>query len=93
VYDGNETWNAVPVSGGSIYEWSDESTYIQEPPFFVGMAEAPGAIHPIRAARCLVSVGDSVTTDHISPAGSIKAAAPAGKYLVDHGLAQKDFNS
>ncbi len=93
IYDGNETWNAVPVSGGSIYEWSDESTYIQEPPFFVGMSGAPGAVAPIHGARCLVSLGDSVTTDHISPAGDITPDSPAGRYLQERGVAVRDFNS
>jgi aconitate hydratase len=93
VYDGNETWNAVPVAGGDIYEWRDASTYIQEPPFFVDMDDNPGEIESISGARCLISVGDSVTTDHISPAGSIATDSPAGKYLQDHGVPVSEFNS
>jgi aconitate hydratase len=93
VYDGNETWNEVPVSGGELYAWREDSTYIQEPPFFVGMDEDPAPVEPIRGARVLVSVGDSVTTDHISPAGAIEADGPAGKFLQAHGVAVSQFNS
>jgi len=93
VYDGNETWNEVPVSGGEAYDWKDDSTYIQEPPFFQDMPEQPEDIKPIEGARCLVSVGDSVTTDHISPAGAIATDSPAGQYLIDNGVAVSQFNS
>jgi len=93
VYDGNETWNNVASSTGSIYDWKPESTYIQEPPFFVDMSTAPADPAPITAARCLVSVGDSVTTDHISPAGAIPTDGPAGQYLADHGVPVSMFNS
>ncbi len=93
VYTGNETWNQVPVSGGDIYNWSDKSTYIQEPPFFVGMTEEPAEIKPIRSARVLCLLGDSVTTDHISPAGAIPADGPAGKYLTDNNVPVSMFNS
>ena len=86
----NPLWDAVPAPAGQVYEWSAESTYIQEPPFFK-LAAKPNAA--IRGARALAIFGDSVTTDHISPAGGIKPASPAGKYLVDHGVEQKDFNS
>jgi aconitate hydratase len=86
----NPLWDAVPAPAGQVYSWDDASTYIQEPPFFQGGAK-PNPV--IRGARALAIFGDSVTTDHISPAGNIKAAAPAGKYLVEHGVAQKDFNS
>ncbi|OYY96003.1 MAG: aconitate hydratase 1 [Hydrogenophilales bacterium 28-61-23] len=86
----NPLWDAVPAPAGQVYAWDDASTYIQEPPFFQG-GELPNPV--IRGARALAIFGDSVTTDHISPAGNIKAAAPAGKYLVEHGVAQKDFNS
>jgi aconitate hydratase len=89
----SEEWDQIPVGGGELYEWKDTSTYIQEPPFFVDMKETPDPIRPISGARALVKVGDSITTDHISPAGSIKADSPAGKYLIDHGVEQKDFNS
>ncbi|MDD4881407.1 MAG: aconitate hydratase AcnA, partial [Gallionellaceae bacterium] len=86
----NPLWDAVPAPAGQVYQWDDASTYIQEPPFFAGAA-APNPV--VRNARALAIFGDSVTTDHISPAGGIKAAAPAGKYLVEHGVAQADFNS
>ena len=86
----NPLWDAVPAPAGQVYEWSSKSTYIQEPPFFK-LAAKPDAV--IRDARALAVFGDSVTTDHISPAGGIKPAAPAGKYLVEHGVEQKDFNS
>jgi aconitate hydratase len=93
VFDGNPTWNAVPVSKSDLYRWSDKSTYIQNPPYFVGMGEKPGATGSIVGARVLVHVGDSVTTDHISPAGDIAAASPAGEYLKSLGVAKADFNS
>ncbi|TVQ30397.1 MAG: aconitate hydratase AcnA [Phycisphaeraceae bacterium] len=93
VYDGNETWNEVAVSGGDLYEWHEKSTYIQDPPFFAGMREEPEDIRPIEGARCLVSVGDSVTTDHISPAGAIAEDSPAGKYLIEQGVPVSMFNS
>ncbi|MEW5789856.1 MAG: aconitate hydratase AcnA [Pseudomonadota bacterium] len=86
----NPLWDAVPSSSGQVYGWDGASTYIQEPPFFTQAAQPDPAI---RNARALAIFGDSVTTDHISPAGNIKAAAPAGKYLVEHGVAQADFNS
>jgi aconitate hydratase len=86
----NPLWDAVPAPAGQVYAWDSASTYIQEPPFFSNTAK-PNPV--IRGARALAIFGDSVTTDHISPAGNIKAAAPAGKYLVEHGVAQKDFNS
>ncbi len=93
VYDGNETWNEVPVSGGDLYEWRPDSTYIQEPPFFQDMDETPPGIHEIKGARCLALLGDSVTTDHISPAGAIAADSPAGEYLIEHGVPVAMFNS
>ncbi len=86
----NPLWDAVPAPAGQVYDWDAKSTYIQEPPFFGEIATPDPAI---RGARALAIFGDSVTTDHISPAGGIKPAAPAGKYLVDHGVTQKDFNS
>jgi aconitate hydratase len=89
----NEHWNAIPVSGGALYEWNPESTYIQEPPFFVDLSREPSPIQPIEGARVLVKVGDSVTTDHISPAGSIAKDSPAGQYLISLGVEPKDFNS
>jgi len=89
----NPEWNAIPVSGGELYTWDEASTYIQQPPFFVGMSREPAAIRPIEGARVLVKVGDSITTDHISPAGSIAKDSPAGRYLVERGVEPKDFNS
>jgi aconitate hydratase len=90
---GSREWNEIPVKGGEIFAWNDASTYIQEPPFFKDLsAEAP-PIRSIRGARVLVMVGESVTTDHISPAGSIKKDSPAGRYLIEHGVQPIDFNS
>ncbi|MFN1835830.1 aconitate hydratase AcnA [Balneola sp. MJW-20] len=86
-------WEEIPVTGGKLFDWKDESTYIQEPPFFMNMGEDPEPIKSINGARVLVKVGDSITTDHISPAGNIKEDAPAGKYLKEHGVEVKDFNS
>ncbi len=93
VWDGNSTWNAVPVKGGELYEWREDSTYIQEPPFFAGLTRDVQPIGEIHGARALALLGDSVTTDHISPAGDIAEDSPAGKYLIERGLAKKDFNS
>jgi aconitate hydratase len=91
---GNELWNAIQVSGGDIYEWDDDSTYIQHPPFLDDVRDQQSPdIQPIRAARVLALLGDSVTTDHISPAGSIAASGPAGRYLQEHGVPVKEFNS
>jgi aconitate hydratase len=89
----NPKWNEIPSSTGNVYEWDRQSTYIQEPPFFVNFSLQPGSINPISGARALGIFGDSVTTDHISPAGSIKKSAPAGKYLIEHGVTPEDFNS
>ncbi|MFZ5979837.1 MAG: aconitate hydratase AcnA [Candidatus Zixiibacteriota bacterium] len=93
VFDGNPTWNAIAGETGEIFKWDENSTYIQEPPFFTTMTREVGDIQPIRDARVLVMVGDSITTDHISPAGVIKTDQPAGKYLIEHGVEFKDFNS
>ncbi|WP_370325514.1 aconitate hydratase [Euzebya sp.] len=93
VFTGDEQWQSVPVSGGDRFEWSDESTYIQKPTFFDGMGPEPGELSDIEGAKVLVKVGDSVTTDHISPAGAIKKDSPAGAYLLDKGVEVKDFNS
>jgi aconitate hydratase len=93
VFTGDDQWRAIKVSGGDVYEWSDESTYIQEPPFFVDLSPEPPPIRPIQAARVLCMVGDSVTTDHISPAGAIKPDSPAGRHLVERGVKAEDFNS
>ena len=93
IYDSNEMWNAIAESGGEIYNWDEESTYIQEPPFFTDLTPEVRPIGNIGGARVLVKVGDSITTDHISPAGSIAASSPAGKYLLGHGVEQRLFNS
>jgi len=89
----NPKWNEIPATTGNAYEWDPNSTYIQEPPFFTNFGPQPGTIKEISSARALGIFGDSVTTDHISPAGSIKKNSPAGKYLLDHGVAFEDFNS
>ena len=89
----NPKWNEIPSSVGNVYEWDAQSTYIQEPPFFRNFALEPGGIKPINGARALGIFGDSVTTDHISPAGAIKKSSPAGKFLTEHGVAFEDFNS
>ncbi len=93
VGDGNETWNAIKSPDGDLYEWADASTYIQEPPFFVDLPKDPQPIAPIQDARALAVLADSITTDHISPAGAIKADSPAGKFLLDSGVQFQDFNS
>ncbi len=93
VWDGNPEWNAIPISGGALYEWRDDSTYIQEPPFFTELPAKPSAVSDVRGARVLALLGDSVTTDHISPAGDIPVGGPAGKYLTERGVVKKDFNS
>ena len=93
VFDGDDNWNSLEVPGGNIYEWDEKSTYVQNPPYFVGMRKEPDVIEDIKGARLLALLGDSVTTDHISPAGAIKKDSPAGKYLMEHGVDPKDFNS
>jgi aconitate hydratase len=93
VFQGSDEWRAIDTSGGDIYQWREESTYIQEPPFFADLPPTPRPIEPIRRARVLVKVGDSVTTDHISPAGSIKPDSPAGQYLIERGVSVAEFNS
>ncbi|HET7554375.1 MAG TPA: aconitate hydratase [Gaiellaceae bacterium] len=93
VFAGDELWQALPVPEGDLYAWDDASTYIRRPPFFEGMPRAPEPIEDIQGARCLVSLGDSVTTDHISPAGSIKPESPAGEWLLDNGVERRFFNS
>jgi aconitate hydratase len=93
VFDSNDRWNKLPVTGGELYKWDESSTYIQEPPFLTDVTPAQKTIQPITGARCLALLGDSITTDHISPAGSIAAKSPAGQYLQSHGVAPVDFNS
>ncbi|HKX61308.1 MAG TPA: aconitate hydratase [Verrucomicrobiae bacterium] len=89
----NPKWNEIPASTGNVYEWDAGSTYIQEPPFFANFSLQPDSIKPITGARALGIFGDSVTTDHISPAGAIKKSSPAGRYLMEKGVAFEDFNS
>jgi aconitate hydratase len=93
VFTGDPAWRELPVPEGDLFEWDPGSTYVRRPPYFEGMPREPGDVEDIHGARCLVRVGDSVTTDHISPAGAIKPESPAGKYLVEHGIERKDFNS
>lgn len=93
VFAGSEEWKAIETSTGDQFEWNQKSTYIQEPPFFVGIEPAVKPIKSIQAARCLAFLGDSITTDHISPAGSIKKDSPAGKFLMENGVEVKMFNS
>jgi aconitate hydratase A / 2-methylisocitrate dehydratase len=93
VFDGDERWRSLPIPTGERFEWTDESTYIRNPPFFEGITAEPTLPTDIAGARALAVLGDSVTTDHISPAGSIPADSPAGKYLISRGVAPKDFNS
>src|SRR6185437_8519547 len=94
VFEGDEDWNALEVPEGDRYRWDDESTYVRQPPYFEDMPrEAPEGFEEIRGARAIALLGDSVTTDHISPAGAIKKDSPAGEYLIDHGVEQKQFNS
>jgi aconitate hydratase len=93
IFDGDEHWNALPTPSGPTYAWDPSSTYVQEPPFFEDLAPEPTELGDVEGARCLVWVGDSITTDHISPAGSIKLDSPAGIYLREHGVEQREFNS
>ncbi|MBE2295913.1 MAG: aconitate hydratase AcnA, partial [Phycisphaerales bacterium] len=93
VFEGSKEWQEIAVAGGQTYPWDDDSTYVRHPPFFTGMRAEPDAITDIQDARCLALLGDSVTTDHISPAGSIKPDSPAGRYLIEHGVQPVDFNS
>jgi aconitate hydratase A / 2-methylisocitrate dehydratase len=93
VFDGDERWKSLAVPGGSLFRWEKDSLYVKAPPFFDGVTAKVGALTDIGGARALALLGDSVTTDHISPAGSIAADGPAGKYLIAHGVQPKDFNS
>jgi aconitate hydratase len=93
VFDGDERWTSLPTPTGETFDWDPQSTYVRRPPYFEGMGPNPEPVADIRDARVLALLGDSVTTDHISPAGSIKADSPAGRYLRDHGVEPKDFNS
>jgi aconitate hydratase len=93
VFTGDETWRKLPVPEGELFDWDPGSTYVRLPPYFEGMPREPVPVEDIEGARCLVLLGDSVTTDHVSPAGAIRPDSPAGTYLVEHGIERKDFNS
>ncbi|HLY32345.1 MAG TPA: aconitate hydratase AcnA, partial [Ktedonobacterales bacterium] len=93
VFEGEDRWRALPVPAGNLFAWDEASTYVRKPPFFEGMPLEPAPVSDITGARVLLSVGDSITTDHISPAGSIAKDSPAAKYLTEHGVQPRDFNS
>ncbi len=93
VFEGDSRWKSLPTPTGATFDWDEKSTYVRRPPYFEGMKREPSAVTDISGARVLALLGDSVTTDHISPAGSIKVDSPAGKYLTEHGVARSDFNS
>jgi aconitate hydratase len=93
VFTGDDRWRDLDVPSGDLFGWDEQSTYVRRPPYFDGMAPEPGTVADIHGARVLVTLGDSVTTDHISPAGAIRPDSPAGKYLVEHGVERKEFNS
>jgi aconitate hydratase len=93
VFAGDERWRSLPTPEGKTFAWDEESTYVRKPPYFDGMTVETSPVEDIAGARVLARLGDSVTTDHISPAGSIKADSPAGTYLAEHGVDRKDFNS
>jgi aconitate hydratase len=93
VFEGDEQWQALDVPTGATYAWDPVSTYVANPPYFEGMTMSPPGVQPIAGARALALLGDSITTDHISPAGNIAAASPAGKWLVAHDVKTRDFNS
>jgi aconitate hydratase len=93
VYDGDNTWQSLTTPAGDLYDWDPGSTYVRRPPYFEGLRSEPDRVADIHGARCLVSLGDSVTTDHISPAGSIRPDSPAGSYLIEHGVGRAAFNS
>ncbi|EMQ98001.1 aconitate hydratase AcnA [Paeniglutamicibacter gangotriensis] len=93
VFDGDDRWKALDTPAGNTFEWAEDSTYVRKPPYFEGMQATPEPVTDITGARVLLKLGDSVTTDHISPAGSFKSDSPAGQYLLSHGVDRKDFNS
>ncbi len=93
VFAGDERWQGLQIPEGSIFEWDDASTYVRRPPYFDGISREPAPVTDITSARVLAVLGDSVTTDHISPAGNIKKDSPAGTYLQEHGVQPRDFNS
>ncbi len=93
VFDGDDRWRTMAVGDGDTFDWKEGSTYVLQAPFFAGIGPEPAPVRDIVGARVLAILGDSVTTDHISPAGSIRPASPAGRYLIDHGVDASDFNS
>jgi aconitate hydratase len=93
VFAGDEEWHSLPTPEGETFAWDPDSTYVRKPPYFESMPAEPAPVSDISGARVLLKLGDSITTDHISPAGSIKADSPAGQYLSEHGVQRKDFNS
>jgi aconitate hydratase len=93
VFAGDEQWQSLPTPEGEIFAWDPDSTYVRKPPYFDGMPAEPAPVEDVVGARVLLKLGDSITTDHISPAGSIKPDSPAGKYLSEHGVERRDFNS
>jgi aconitate hydratase len=93
VFEGDERWKSLPTPAGDTFAWAEDSTYVRKPPYFEGMKAQPEPVEDITGARVLAKLGDSVTTDHISPAGSFKSDSPAGRYLLEHGVERKDFNS
>jgi aconitate hydratase len=93
VFSGDEHWQALQVPASQTYQWNSKSTYVQHPPFFQNLAAKPAPVKDVQGARVLALLGDSITTDHISPAGSIKADSPAGRYLLEHGVSKEEFNS
>jgi len=93
VFTGDDRWRELDTPEGELFAWAPDSTYVRLPPYFEGMSPEPGTVDDFSGARCLVMLGDSVTTDHISPAGAIKPESPAGRYLIEHGIERKDFNS
>ena len=93
VFSGDDEWRTLPAPDAELFEWDPASTYVRRPPYFEGMPREEGTVADVEGARCLVILGDSVTTDHISPAGSIRPDSPAGRYLVEHGVERRDFNS
>jgi aconitate hydratase len=93
VFTGDDNWNALDIPTGQRFAWDGSSTYVRQPPYFEGMPDQPAPLHDVHQARALAKLGDSVTTDHISPAGSIRRDGPAGHWLVEHGVEPRDFNS
>jgi aconitate hydratase len=93
VFEGDHRWKSLPTPEGAVFEWDDASTYVKKPPYFEGMTMTPDPVSDVAGARVLVKLGDSVTTDHISPAGAIKVDSPAGAYLAEKGVSRVDFNS